>query len=66
MVARLAKALGASADEVLGRQKSHAEAPSRDRRFIHRLQQIDRLPDRSKQALLKTIDTFLKGAGAAD
>ncbi len=66
LVARLAKALGASADEVLGLQRTHNEAPSKDRRFIHRLRQIERLPDRSKQVLLKTIDTFLKGAGAAD
>jgi hypothetical protein len=33
-----------------------------DRRFIRRLEKIEKLPKRAKQALLKTIDTYLVGA----
>jgi hypothetical protein len=32
----------------------------RDRRFLRRLEQIDRLPRRKRDALLTTIDAFLK------
>ena len=32
-----------------------------DRRFSRRLEKIDKLPRRKKQALLQTIDTFLAG-----
>jgi hypothetical protein len=34
---------------------------SSDRRFIRRLEKIEKLPKRAKQALLKTIDTYLVG-----
>jgi transcriptional regulator with XRE-family HTH domain len=34
-----------------------------DRRFIGRLHKIDKLSARDKQALLKNVDMFLKGAG---
>ena len=33
----------------------------RDRRFIERLERIEKLPKRAKQTLLKTIDTYLVG-----
>lgn len=33
----------------------------KDRRFIRRLEKIEKLPKRKKQALLQTIDTFLAG-----
>jgi transcriptional regulator with XRE-family HTH domain len=64
LVARFAKALKASADEILGIDHGNGDdgAPQ-DRRFVRRLQKIETLPDRSKQVLLKTIDTFLKGSG---
>jgi transcriptional regulator with XRE-family HTH domain len=59
-VARLASALGASLDELLG---SSSHAPSngqlKDRRFLRRLQKIEQLPKRDQQALLRTIDAFL-------
>jgi transcriptional regulator with XRE-family HTH domain len=65
LVAAFAKALGTSADEVLGlRQiKGNGGPLISDRRFSRRLQLIDRLSRRQKDALLTTIDTFLKGAG---
>jgi transcriptional regulator with XRE-family HTH domain len=61
---RLAKALKASPDEILGESRQEADL-SRDRRFVRRLQKIDRLSKRQKQALLVTLDNFLKGAGVS-
>lgn len=61
---RLAKALKASPDQILGETREEA-ALSRDRRFVRRLQKIDRLSKRQKQALLVTLDNFLKGAGVS-
>lgn len=60
VVARLARALGVSADELLGLapvSKSAATGPSR--RFLRRLKALDRLPKRDQDALLRTIDAFL-------
>jgi len=63
LVAALAKALQVSADELLGLKDTKHNGFFPDRRFLRRLQKIDRLSVRNKQALLKTIDAFLKGAG---
>jgi transcriptional regulator with XRE-family HTH domain len=60
LVAAFAKALGASADEILGLKPSKENGALKDRRFLRRLEQIDKLPRRRKDALLVTIDAFLK------
>jgi transcriptional regulator with XRE-family HTH domain len=60
MVAALAKALRTTTDEVLGMKESKENGAIKDRRFLRRLEQIDRLPRRKKDALLTTIDAFLK------
>lgn len=65
-VARLATTLGVSTDELLlgkspnGSKRAHQV---RDRRFVRRLREIDTLSRRQKDALLLTIDTFLKASG---
>lgn len=59
LVAAFAKALDASADEILG-LKPPKENGVKDRRLLRRLEQIDKLPRRKKDALLTTIDAFLK------
>ena len=58
---RIAKALQVSVDELLTGVSPSKGKPSRfqDRRFLRRLQQIEKLPKGDKQALLKTIDAFL-------
>ena len=61
IVAAFAKALRTSADEILG-LKDQKDGIFGDRRFIRRLEKIEKLPKRAKQALLKTIDTYLVGA----
>lgn len=62
MVAALAKALRAPADELLGLKVSKENGLIKDRRFLRRLELIDKLPRRKKDALLTTIDAFLKGS----
>jgi transcriptional regulator with XRE-family HTH domain len=61
LVAELAKALQVSSDEILGLKELKPNGVLHDRRFVRRLGQIDRLPKRKKQALLMTIDSFLRG-----
>ncbi len=64
---RLATAVGIPPGELLGEA---AVAPAKngsvvhDRRFVRRLEKIRKLSKRQQQALLMTIDTFLKGAGS--
>ena len=62
ILAAFAKALRSSADEILGLKETKQNGIYDDRRFIRRLERIDRLPKRAKQALLRTIDTYLDGA----
>ena len=64
LVLRFAKALHVTSDEMLGLKESKENGFLKDRRFIHRFQEIDKLSRSEKQALLKTIDHFLRGAQA--
>lgn len=59
LVAGFAKALKASADEILGLQAPKQTAQKLDRRFLRRIEKIEELPKHKKQALLTTIDAFL-------
>ena len=49
-------------DEIVGLKPIKDGDIFKDRRFVRRLQRIEKLPKRAKQALLKTIDTYLDGA----
>lgn len=60
LVAAFAKVLRTSADQLLGLRESKENGHIKDRRFLRRLEQIDRLPRRKKDALLTTIDAFLQ------
>jgi transcriptional regulator with XRE-family HTH domain len=62
LVAAFAKVLRVSADELLGLQPSKPNGIAKDRRFLRRLEKIEELSRRDKQALLRTIDRFLSGA----
>jgi transcriptional regulator with XRE-family HTH domain len=62
IVAAFAKALRTSTDQILGLKELKQDGLFSDRRFIRRLERIEKLPKRAKQALLKTIDTYLDGA----
>jgi transcriptional regulator with XRE-family HTH domain len=65
LLGRIARALKVSTDEILGLKESKSGAVVRDRRFLKRLQSIDTLPERQKDALLTTIDGLLRNAKAS-
>ena len=63
MVLRFAAALEITTDELL--QRNGGRPPLRHRpslRVLRRLEKIEKLPPHQQSTLLKTIDTFLKGA----
>ena len=49
-------------DELVGLKPLKENGLFKDRRFIRRLERVEKLPKRAKDALLKTIDTYLDGA----
>jgi hypothetical protein len=64
---KLARILHVTVDELLTGEHSGAAGNGRrsyDRRFLRRLEKIERLSKRDRQALLKNLDMFLRGAGA--
>jgi transcriptional regulator with XRE-family HTH domain len=64
LVAGFAKVLKASADEILGLAKSKSNGAMKDRKLLRLFQQIHDLPRREKDALVKTISNYLRGARA--
>lgn len=62
LIVKLTQILGVSSEELLGLEAPKARSTATDRRFLRRLQEIERLPRRDQQALLRTIDSFLKAA----
>ena len=63
LIVQLAKILNVSADELLGLEQIKGTSAPKNRRLSRRLEQLDRLPRRDQQALLRTIDAFLQKAG---
>jgi transcriptional regulator with XRE-family HTH domain len=59
IIVRFALALDVSSDELLGIQQPKKKQATGNRRFLRRLQQVDKLPKRDQDALLRTIDAFL-------
>ena len=59
LIVGLAELLKVSTDELLGMKKMNGTG-MKDKRFLRRLEQIDQLPKRKKDALLTTIDAFLQ------
>jgi transcriptional regulator with XRE-family HTH domain len=59
LIAKVAKILGVSADEILGLEPAKRSTAANNRRLLRRIQQIDQLPKRDQEALLRTIDAFL-------
>lgn len=62
VLAGLARTLRAPFHELLGTKPVGENGSFHDRRFIRRLERIEKLPKRAKQALLRTLDTYLDGA----
>jgi len=59
MTVRLAQALAVSTDELLGLQPTKGSVRQPSRKVLRRLEQIENLPRRDQDALLRTIDAFL-------
>lgn len=68
LIAKVAEMLGISADEILGLAAKPgartAQSAATNRRLLRRLQQIESLPKRDQDALLRTIDAFLSKSAA--
>lgn len=62
MTIRFARALGVSADELLGIKPTRTNG-GLSLKITRRLKGIEDLPPAQQKILLKTIDNFLKGAG---
>ena len=61
IIASFAKALGVTADDIIGLSAVEHE-PRASRKLLRRVEQIEKLPKRKQDVLVHTIDTFLKGA----
>jgi len=61
LIVKLSDILGVSPEELLGLKKAPSNGALKNRRLMRRLQEIERLPRRDQQALLRTIDRFLEG-----
>jgi transcriptional regulator with XRE-family HTH domain len=59
LIIKLARILRASADEILGLEKTPSPKGPRDHAIARRLRDIDRLAKRDRDALARTIDAFL-------
>lgn len=68
LIVRFAAILGVTTDELLGAEKKSAakEPPPviKDRRLVRRIQLAEQLPRRDKDALMRTIDMYLRSRGA--
>ncbi|MGN6187007.1 MAG: helix-turn-helix domain-containing protein [Thermoanaerobaculia bacterium] len=62
MAVRFAHALEVTTDELLGVSELKAVGPKPSRKILRRMEKIDRLRPQQQAILLKTIDTFLRGA----
>jgi transcriptional regulator with XRE-family HTH domain len=61
LIVRLTQILGVGSEEILGTEKPKGNGtPVKSRRLLRRIQEIERLPRRDQQALLRTIDRFLE------
>lgn len=65
LIAGLAKILNATADEILGLEAPRSNGQAKSRRFLRRLEKIEKLSKRDQQVLLRNLDAFLKGTGVA-
>lgn len=65
LIVKLTEILGVSSEELLGLKKATSNGAIKNRRLLRRLQEIDRLPRRDQQALLRTIDRFLESFRAS-
>lgn len=63
VIVQLTRILDVTADELLGLGEPKSQGPVKNRRLLRQLQQLDKLPRRDQQALVRTIDAFLRKTG---
>jgi hypothetical protein len=64
IVIEIAGILAASTDELLGMKRVAVSAsPIKNRRLYRRMQEIEKLPRRDQDALLRTIEAFISKTG---
>lgn len=63
LILKITELLKVSADELLGLKPPKAVRSVRNIRLARRLEEIESLPRRDQEALLRTIDAFLRKAG---
>lgn len=61
---KICRVLKTTPNAVLGEKEATQKTAPQDRRLLRQMQQLQALPKRKRQALLTTLDEFLKGAGA--
>ncbi len=62
MAVRFVMALNVSTDELLNPKAKKRPGKQPSRKVMRRVEQIEKLPPQQQMILLKTIDTFLRGA----
>jgi transcriptional regulator with XRE-family HTH domain len=61
MIIQIARALGASGDELLGLTPAPRDGRPLSRRVRRRFERVEALPAAQQRALLKTIDAYIEG-----
>lgn len=56
----LAKALGVSADQLIGLEKAKDEGKQRDNRLWRRFSQVEKLPPPKRKQIVQILDAFLE------
>jgi transcriptional regulator with XRE-family HTH domain len=63
LIIKIAKVLDVSADDLLGLSKTQgSKEPIQNKRIYKKLRDIEKLPKRDQEALLRTINAFLDAA----
>lgn len=60
LLPRLAKALGVSADELLGLEKAKDNGKHQDNRLWRRFSQVEKLPTTQRKQIVQILDAFLE------
>lgn len=64
LIPQLARALGVSADELLGLEKVKRNGRVRDTKLWRRFSQLEKLPATERKPIIQVMDTFLKAKQA--
>jgi transcriptional regulator with XRE-family HTH domain len=66
MVARFAKAIGVSCDEIIGYKSDGKEHPHISLKFVKRIKRLEVLPLKKQKIILRLLDSLLRDAEAKE